>query len=124
MTSDGPAGVRILKECEVYTTAFPCSTQLACSWNRELAFKAGVKRAWDYFQKANAISLTPHDFQETGNHGVFFIIDLFGKNHLTEILGTVEIRGGGGAGIPGKIMGLLSLVAAFVAVGLYDGSGL
>ena len=36
MTADGPAGVRIMPQLEVYTTAWPCATMLASTWNREL----------------------------------------------------------------------------------------
>lgn len=59
MTSDGPAGVRILKECQVYTTAFPCSTQLACSWNRELAYAVGEAGAKELKENNLAVWLTP-----------------------------------------------------------------
>ena len=31
MTADGPAGVRIERKCGVFTTAFPCATQVACT---------------------------------------------------------------------------------------------
>ncbi len=42
MTADGPAGVRIHPNCGVCTTAWPCSTMLACTWNPELVEKVGV----------------------------------------------------------------------------------
>ena len=41
MTADGPAGLRIQPECGVCTTAFPCATQLACTWNPELVERVG-----------------------------------------------------------------------------------
>ncbi len=41
MTADGPAGLRILPECGVYTTAWPCATMLACTWNPQLAERVG-----------------------------------------------------------------------------------
>lgn len=41
MTADGPAGLRIREECGVYTTAWPCATLLACTWNPEMVFEAG-----------------------------------------------------------------------------------
>ncbi|MBQ9157581.1 MAG: glycoside hydrolase family 3 C-terminal domain-containing protein [Eubacterium sp.] len=41
MTTDGPAGVRILPDYEIYTTAWPCATQLASSWNREVLGQMG-----------------------------------------------------------------------------------
>lgn len=42
MTADGPAGLRILPECGVYTTAWPCSTMLACTWNPEVLEAVGA----------------------------------------------------------------------------------
>ncbi|SFC22477.1 glycoside hydrolase family 3 protein [Butyrivibrio sp. YAB3001] len=40
-TCDGPAGVRIAPEVGVATTAFPCSTLLACTWNEDICFAVG-----------------------------------------------------------------------------------
>lgn len=42
MTADGPAGVRIHPNCGICTTAWPCSTMLACTWNPELVEKVGA----------------------------------------------------------------------------------
>lgn len=42
MTADGPAGVRIAPQCGVCTTAWPCSTLLACTWNPSLAERVGA----------------------------------------------------------------------------------
>lgn len=42
MTADGPAGVRIAPQCGVCTTAWPCSTMLACTWNPELVEEIGA----------------------------------------------------------------------------------
>lgn len=41
MTADGPAGLRIAPQCGVCTTAWPCATLLACTWNPELAEQVG-----------------------------------------------------------------------------------
>ncbi len=41
MSADGPAGLRVLPEVGVATTAFPCATLLACTWNPELAEAVG-----------------------------------------------------------------------------------
>ena len=41
MTADGPAGVRINPEVGVCTTAFPCSTLLACTWNPDIVEAVG-----------------------------------------------------------------------------------
>ena len=59
MTSDGPAGVRILPECGVFTTAFPCSTQLACTWDPEMAFAVGEAGAKELKENNLAAWLTP-----------------------------------------------------------------
>lgn len=45
MTADGPAGIRIRPELEVYTTAWPCATMLASTWNRSLLREIGVAGA-------------------------------------------------------------------------------
>ncbi len=42
MTCDGPAGVRIGQEVGVTTTAFPCSTLLACTWNEDVCYEVGA----------------------------------------------------------------------------------
>ncbi len=42
MTADGPAGVRIAKQVGVNTTAFPCATLLACTWNPEVVESVGA----------------------------------------------------------------------------------
>ena len=41
MTEDGPAGVRFAEETGVRTTAFPCSTLLACTWNPDVVYEIG-----------------------------------------------------------------------------------
>ena len=42
MTADGPAGLRIQPWCGVNTTAWPCATMLACTWNTELVEQVGA----------------------------------------------------------------------------------
>ena len=41
MTADGPAGLRIQPQCGVNTTAWPCATLLACTWDPELIEEIG-----------------------------------------------------------------------------------
>lgn len=59
MTADGPAGLRIQPEVGVKTTAFPCSTLLACTWDPETTYAVG--RAGGEEVKENNIGawLTP-----------------------------------------------------------------
>ncbi len=59
MTADGPAGVRIHRECGVNTTAFPCATQLACSWNTEIVERIGVAAALEMKENGLGVWLAP-----------------------------------------------------------------
>ena len=59
MTADGPAGVRIAPETGILTTAFPCATLLACSWNTELLKKVGIAGGKELKENNLAVWLTP-----------------------------------------------------------------
>lgn len=59
MTEDGPAGVRINSDCGVNTTAWPCATLLACSWNEELVEEVGAAGALEVKENNIGIWLTP-----------------------------------------------------------------
>lgn len=59
MTADGPAGVRIRPELEIYTTAWPCATMLASTWNRELVESVGVAGAMELKENNLGSWLTP-----------------------------------------------------------------
>ena len=59
MTADGPAGVRILPQCQIYTTAFPCVTQVACTWEPEIAYILGEAGAKEMKENNLAAWLTP-----------------------------------------------------------------
>lgn len=59
MTADGPAGLRIKPECGVTTTAFPCATQLACTWDPELTALVGEAGAREVKENNLAAWLTP-----------------------------------------------------------------
>ncbi len=41
-TADGPAGLRLDPKVGIFTTAWPCATLIACTWNPELAYKCGA----------------------------------------------------------------------------------
>lgn len=58
-TSDGPAGVRIHRRCGVFTTGFPCATQVACSWDPEIAYSVGAAGAKELKENNMAAWLTP-----------------------------------------------------------------
>ncbi|MBR1931070.1 MAG: glycoside hydrolase family 3 C-terminal domain-containing protein [Lachnospiraceae bacterium] len=57
MTADGPAGVRI--NCGVYTTAWPCATLLAATWNTSLVERIGEAGAKEVKENNLAMWLTP-----------------------------------------------------------------
>lgn len=59
MTADGPAGVRIQPQCGVATTAFPCGTLLASTWNPEIVEKVGAAGGAELKENNLAIWLTP-----------------------------------------------------------------
>ena len=59
MTADGPAGVRIAPECGVCTTAWPCSTLLACTWDPRLAERVGAAGGAEAKENNMGAWLTP-----------------------------------------------------------------
>ena len=59
MTVDGPAGVRLNPDIGIPTTAWPCATLLACTWDPELAFAIGVAGAMECKENGLATWLTP-----------------------------------------------------------------
>lgn len=59
MTADGPAGLRAVAGTGVKTTAFPCATQIACTWNPDLAYEVGEMGAKEVKENNIGIWLTP-----------------------------------------------------------------
>ncbi len=59
MTADGPAGLRILPECGVHTTCWPCSTLLACTWDPEVVEAVGAAGGAEVKENNIAMWLTP-----------------------------------------------------------------
>lgn len=59
MTADGPAGLRIPPDRGVCTTAFPCATLLACTWNTELVRQIGEAGAKEVRENGYGVWLTP-----------------------------------------------------------------
>ena len=59
MTADGPAGLRLNIGCTVNTTAWPCATLLACTWNPALVWQVGKAGAKEVKENNLAVWLTP-----------------------------------------------------------------
>ena len=59
MTTDGPAGVRIIPDRGVATTCFPCATLIACTWDTELMYEMGKIGAMEAKENNLMIWLTP-----------------------------------------------------------------
>ena len=59
MTADGPAGLRVEKETGVTTTAWPCATGLACSWNTDLVYQVGRAAAKEVKENNIGVWLAP-----------------------------------------------------------------
>ena len=59
MTEDGPAGVRIRPECGVTTTAWPCTTLLACTWNPEVTEAIGIAAGKEVKENNISVWLAP-----------------------------------------------------------------
>ncbi len=59
MTADGPAGLRIQPECGVYTTAWPCATALACTWDPETVEMVGAAGGAEVKENNIVFWLTP-----------------------------------------------------------------
>ncbi len=58
-TADGPAGLRLFECCGVATTAWPCATLLACSWDTELVEEIGKAGGLEVKENNLAVWLTP-----------------------------------------------------------------
>ncbi|MCR5469207.1 MAG: glycoside hydrolase family 3 C-terminal domain-containing protein [Lachnospiraceae bacterium] len=59
MTADGPAGLRIDPKVGTASTAFPCATLLACSWNEDLVTEVGSAAAKEVKENNLYVWLTP-----------------------------------------------------------------
>lgn len=59
MTVDGPAGVNINPRIGIATTAWPCSTLIACTWDPKLAYEIGKAGALEVKENGLAVWLTP-----------------------------------------------------------------
>ena len=59
MSADGPAGLRLSPDAGIPTTAWPCATLVACTWNTELAQKLGAAGGMECKENAISTWLTP-----------------------------------------------------------------
>ncbi len=59
MTADGPAGVRFEPVTGVRTTAFPCATLLACTWDPEIVTAVGAAGGAEAKENNVFVWLTP-----------------------------------------------------------------
>ena len=59
MTADGPAGIRFRPELGVFTTAFPCATLLACTWDPDITFAVGAAAALEAKENNIMVWLAP-----------------------------------------------------------------
>ncbi len=58
-TADGPAGLRLDAHHGIPTTAWPCATLLACSWNEALVEQIGAAGAAELKENGLKVWLTP-----------------------------------------------------------------
>lgn len=93
MTADGPAGVRIDEGLGIYTTAWPCATALACTWNTELIEKVGTAGSKELKENNLSMWLAPainiHRNPQCGRNFEYYSEDPF----LTGKIGAAMVRG-------------------------------
>ena len=58
-TADGPAGVRVVQGCGMYTTYFPCATTIAQTWDPRIAQRVGKTAAREIKENNVGIWLAP-----------------------------------------------------------------
>ncbi len=58
-TADGPAGLRLEPETGIPTTAWPCATLLACTWDPELIYSVGAAGGAEVRENNLGVWLTP-----------------------------------------------------------------
>ena len=93
MTADGPAGVRINPETGIRTTAWPCATLLASTWDVELLHEVGKAAGEELKENNLCIWLAPainiHRNPMCGRNFEYFSEDPL----LTGKLAAAEVRG-------------------------------
>lgn len=93
MTADGPAGLRIQPQCGICTTAWPCATLLACTWNPEIVREVGAAGAAEVKENNIAVWLTPainiHRSPLCGRNFEYYSEDPY----LTGVIGSAMVEG-------------------------------
>ena len=93
MTADGPAGVRIRPDRGVKTTAWPCETLLASTWNTDLIEAVGMAAAKELKENNLQIWLAPamniHRNPLCGRNFEYYSEDPY----LTGRMATAQVRG-------------------------------
>ena len=98
MTADGPAGLRLLPQTGIATTAFPCATLIACTWNTDLMYEIGRAGALELKENGIAVWLTPamniHRNPLCGRNFEYFSEDplVSGKFAAAEIKGIQSVK--------------------------------
>lgn len=92
-TADGPAGLRLDTETGIYTTAWPCATLLAATFNKKIAFEVGAAGGAEVRENNIGIWLSPaqniHRDPLCGRNFEYFSEDPV----LTGEIASSEIRG-------------------------------
>ena len=97
-TADGPAGVRLDEKTGVPTTAWPCATLLACTWNTELIQEVGAAGGAELKENNLGVWLAPamniHRNPLCGRNFEYFSEDpvLAGKCCAADVLGIQSNR--------------------------------
>lgn len=92
-TADGPAGVRLNANTGVPTTAWPCATLLACTWNTDLIQEVGAAGGLELRENNLGVWLAPamniHRNPLCGRNFEYFSEDplLAGKSCAAEVRG-------------------------------------
>lgn len=93
MTADGNAGVRIDEECRIATTAWPCQTLLASTWDVNLLYEVGRAAARELKENNLQIWLAPglniHRNPICGRNFEYYSEDPY----LSGKLGAAQVRG-------------------------------
>ncbi|MBP3685631.1 MAG: glycoside hydrolase family 3 C-terminal domain-containing protein [Clostridia bacterium] len=98
MTADGPAGLRISPGSGIETTAWPCATMVACTWNTDLVYRFGRAAALEVKENGFGVWLAPalniHRNPICGRNFEYFSEDplLSGKLAAAEVNGIQSVH--------------------------------